>query len=270
MEAVFALAAPCDHLAVTHRVVSHAVPGQVAALHEIHRAVARRYADAGPNPTGVLDRGIGSGLEPNESTEIAVERTERDIIVATWSVRQCQNGDMDLRTPSESDYSTNTNPERFEAVVAFTLAIIDELRVQHVVDQSDGEWATDFPQFVDWVDHRPPPVRLIPSSGARLVFGFTPAPGVVVRVGRSVVLLFPDCLCDACNAQVDDVCEDLRFHIEAVTAGGFQEAVGWRWHQWSFGLDSRTERSMSRIERGERKALGRRRRYAYGPWTVRA
>ena len=182
---------------------------------------------------------------------------------------ECHNGPMDPRTPSESDYTTTTNPERFEAVIECAHTIMDRLETRLVVERSGGNWREDFPRFVGWADHRPPPLRLIPSSGATMVFGFTPAPGVAVRFGRTVEVLFPACLCDACNAQVSDVCEDLRFHVEATTTGGFREAVKWRKHEWSFESEGRIRRGKRMIQRQERKALGGKATLKYEPWPQR-
>lgn len=170
---------------------------------------------------------------------------------------KCHAVCMDDGTPSEADYTTSTNPERFSEVIDFAKQLVTKLETEFVVERSDGEWSDDLPGFSeDWTGQLPIPVRMIPSTGVPLVFGFTSCPGVVVRVGRNVELRFPDCLCDACNLQVDEMCDELRFHVDAVTSGNFTEKVGRRKHQWAFEIDGRRHAVEYRPPRGDRKALG--------------
>jgi len=103
--------------------------------------------------------------------------------------------------PSDADYGTHTNPERFTEVVAYAQQLVAQLHESFVVERTAGDWVVDFPRFGDWTDGCPAPVRLTPSTGVPLVLGYTSAPGVVLRVGPNVELMFPDCLCDGCNYQ---------------------------------------------------------------------
>ena len=121
----------------------------------------------------------------------------------------------------------------------------------------------------DWTEAWPVPVRLNPSVGVALVFGFTSSPGVVLGVGWNVELMFPDCLCDACNLQVDEMCDELSFHVDAVTSGNFSETVSRTKHQWAFEMAGRRRGADYRPPRGDRKTLGKRGEFGSEPWERR-
>jgi hypothetical protein len=177
---------------------------------------------------------------------------------------------VDGSTPSEADYVTSTNPDRFEEVIDFAKELVTEIEAQFVVERSDGDCSEDSPGFSeDWTKGWPVPVCLVPSAGVPLVFGFTSNPGVVIRVGRNIERLFPDCLCDACNLQVEEVCDELRFHVEAVTSGNFTENVSRTKHQWAFEMAGRKRTAEYRPPRGDRKALGKRGEVGSEPWERR-
>lgn len=184
---------------------------------------------------------------------------------------KCHAVRMDDGAPSPADYTTSTNPERFNEVVDFAKELVNELETVFVVERSDGDWSEDFSGFdEEWTKQWPIPVRLDPSTGVRLVFGFTSSPGVVLRVRRNVQLLFPDCLCDACNLQVDEMCEELRFCVDAVTSGNFTEKVSRRKHRWAFGVAGRTMTAEYRPPRRDRKALGQLGEFGSDPWERRS
>jgi len=176
---------------------------------------------------------------------------------------------MDHRIPTDEDYTTSTNPERFDAVIEYARNLIAELESEFVVDRDEGEWSEDFPHLAELNENPMAPIRLTSSTGVPVVFGFTSAPGVVLRVGRNVRLLFPDCLCDACNLQVDEMCDEIRFHVEAVTSGNFAEKVGRRKHQWAFEGAGRRTATDYRPPRSERKTLGKRGEFGSEPWERR-
>ena len=176
---------------------------------------------------------------------------------------------MDRRIPTYEDYTTSTNPERFDAVIEYARNLIAELESEFAVDRDEGDWSEDFPHLAELNENLTVPIRLTSSTGVPLVFGFTSAPGVVLRVGRNVRLLFPDCLCDACNLQVDEMCDEIRFHVEAVTSGNFAEKVGRRKHQWAFEGAGRRTATDYRPPRSERKTLGKRGEFGSEPWERR-
>jgi len=177
---------------------------------------------------------------------------------------------MKFERPSEADYTTSTNPERFEAVVGYAENLIAESESKYVIDRAEGDWSEDFPRLANFNDNSAAPVRLTPSTGAPLVFGFTSAPGVVLRVGPTVQELFPDCLCDACNSQVSDECANLQMHVDAVASGGFTDELTRRRHRWRFRSPMGNETlSVSRLARGEWKHLGARGTRQWEPWTLR-
>lgn len=194
--------------------------------------------------------------------------------VMTWTKLELGSSDgrlrsMNIEGPSDADYTTCTNPERFVAVVEYTENLIAELELEFVVDRGEGDWYEDFPHLAKSNENQAVPIRLTSSDEVPLVFGFTSAPGVVLRVGRNVRLLFPDCLCDACNLQVDEMCDEIRFHVNAVSSGNFTETVGRRRHRWAFKRAGRTRATDYRPPRSERKTLGERGEYRSEPWNRR-
>ncbi len=172
---------------------------------------------------------------------------------------------MEFDSPPDSAYTTSTNPERFAAVIDYARDVVDELMALFVVERSDGEWEVDFPRLVDLADG--PTIRLTPVTGVPLVLGFTTFPGVAMRIGPNVELAFPHCGCDACDEQVDELCEELRLHVDAVTSGGFHEELRRRWHRYEFTHpDGQQGSSESRLRRGEPRPPGERGRWKWEPW----
>ncbi len=184
-------------------------------------------------------------------------------------VRVWENAVVRPDEPSPEDYVTSTNPGRFEAVIASTRTLIADLESTYVVTIDHGDWPSDFPQFTstdDWED----PIRVTPTSGTAVVFGFTPHPGVVVRYGPDVSGAYPDCGCDACDLQPDEVFEDLRLHVDAVVNGRFSERIGRRSHQYSFAVPGVWQGGSSRkLKRGEPRLLGPRGHHRYEAWLRR-
>ncbi len=168
--------------------------------------------------------------------------------------------------PSDADYVTQTNPERFAEVVEYAQKLVEQLQEAFVVERTAGDWPAGVPRFDEGNDECPAPVRLTPSTGVPLVFGYTSAPGVVLRVGPNVELVFPDCLCDGCNFQVAEMCDELQKAVDAVTSGGFTEELTRRLHRWSFDFPSGRRAASRKLRRGEWKDLGTRDRFVWAPW----
>lgn len=162
----------------------------------------------------------------------------------------------------------NTNSDRFAAVVDCARAVIDELTAVFDVARLEGEWADDFPRLAGNADG--PTIHLTPSTGVPLVLGFTDLPGVAMRVGPNVELMFPDCGCDLCNEQVDDLCDELRLYLDAVTLGGFREGLTRRWHSYEFALlDGHRRASKRRRKRGEQLPDSTRGWRRWEPWQTK-
>jgi hypothetical protein len=56
----------------------------------------------------------------------------------------------------------------------------------------------------------------------------TDVPGLRLRAGRLFDGAYPRCGCDACDEQLDDVVEELRWHVAAITGGGLEEQADGR------------------------------------------
>jgi hypothetical protein len=127
-------------------------------------------------------------------------------------------------SPPPESYSQVTDPERYAVLRPFALALLDDLETEFDVTREESpDLSGGAAEHVDWVDA----VRLRPAhpAAAALTVAFTSFPGVLVRFGRATDLVLPFCGCDACDDLVQDLADDLRFHVEAVVRGGFSE-----WH----------------------------------------
>lgn len=115
--------------------------------------------------------------------------------------------------PPDDAYSRVTNPERFAVLHDVVRTIIDELAATYDVDV---EGLVVVPRL---------------AGAATLTFTLTDFPGVRLVAGRHFDGHYPQCGCDACDEQPDDVAAELRWHVEAITGGGFAEesdGAGWR------------------------------------------
>lgn len=127
-------------------------------------------------------------------------------------------------SPPDDAYSQVTDPERYAVLRPFALAVLDDLEAEFDVRrESPDEVSGGAAEHVSWSE----PVRLRPAApgAATLTVAFTTFPGVIVRFGEATDLVLPFCGCDACDDLVQDLAEDLRFHVEALVTGGFSE-----WH----------------------------------------
>lgn len=79
-------------------------------------------------------------------------------------------------------------------------------------------------------------VALEPAVGAPLTIRWTNFPGVNVTYGRWHEEGYPQCGCDACDENPDDLIEDLEARIEAAVSGRFSESVSFGADGWWLGF----------------------------------
>ncbi len=173
---------------------------------------------------------------------------------------------MDKDLPDASAYHRSTNPERFAAVVEFAEQLIDTLETSYEVESSSGDAEVDFRERAEGV--KGPTVRLTPSVGVPLVFGFTSMPGVLIRVGNSSQA-FPDCGCDACDLQVDELSKDLQHLVDAAIAGRYVEDLTRRKHRWNHEGPWGRCSNERRLRWGEWKLIGERGWHRWPAWRKR-
>jgi len=119
--------------------------------------------------------------------------------------------------PDHDAYERVTNPERFRPVHGAADALVTRLESDYQVERNGGDDAG-----YEGVTRQ---VELVPSVGAPLVVRWNDFPGISVRYGRWHDEHFPQCGCDACDEQPEELIRDLERKIAAVVRGRFTEAV---------------------------------------------
>ncbi|WP_132994369.1 DUF6226 family protein [Gordonia zhaorongruii] len=146
--------------------------------------------------------------------------------------------------PDEA-YATISHPERFERIVLVANSIIEHLSARYEVTVEVDEDAESR------VEERPAPdrrVTLTPASphAAPISFDLYPS-SVVLTCGLLSEFVHPDCMCDACDAQVITEVESLESEVFGVVDGGLSESVTgavrlWKEHELDASGTSRTGR----------------------------
>jgi hypothetical protein len=171
-----------------------------------------------------------------------------------------------MATPPDDAYGRVTDAERYGALQSSADALVDSLSRRFVLE------VVRTPELDPslWRDYRLTRVaRLEPAGGgAPITIGWTDFPGLAVWFGNWTEERYPQCGCDACDEDVDDLRDLLARQVESVTSGVFAETLersGWR--SWAF-IDSsgrtldtrRRSRPFSNTTRGES---------AWRPWVRR-
>jgi hypothetical protein len=133
-------------------------------------------------------------------------------------------------------YSVVTHPERFEPLADVAAALVEHLATTYQVSQAEGpavmsdllgplvrpvRWA------VRWAARLTPPDHL----AAPLTIAVTDHPAVVVCAGVLHEATYPDCGCDACDPDIEDLAESLEQLVFAVVSGHFGEFVTGPWRR---------------------------------------
>ncbi len=138
---------------------------------------------------------------------------------------------MKNESPSEDAYGRVTNPERFFPLHPAMLEILERLGEEFDVRREEG-YALDKELERD-IPLARSSVRLTPSDpdAAPVAVSFTdlPHPGLRLRFGLWWTEPYPDCMCDACDPDVDGVIEDLEELLEDITNGLYWESRDPRW-----------------------------------------
>src|SRR3954470_6086510 len=116
--------------------------------------------------------------------------------------------------PPQEAYSRVTNPQRFAPVVGAADALVVTLEREYDVETA-----------AVGLDYALRAVRLTPREGAPLVVGVTDFPGVRLRLGHWATANFPQCGCDACAEEAEDVIEALDEIVADVVGGAFVEEL---------------------------------------------
>lgn len=159
----------------------------------------------------------------------------------------------------ESAYSRVTNRERFAALHDAARVLVRELeaRYQVTVEAVEPDQAHNA--------HEVLAATRVSSTGggAPVTVAWTAFPGLSVRFGQWHVERFPDCGCDGCDEQLDDVAEHLRRKVASVVAGDFAETQSSYEFVYPDGGNSGSSGGLT-----QRWLRGRTRRYE--AWPLRA
>lgn len=142
----------------------------------------------------------------------------------------------------DSPYERVTNPERFARLHQVANELMRELqeRFEVLVEAVAPEGEHPRSQALS-------AVRVSPRNGAAAVtITQTSFPGLFVRFGSEHSEHFPSCGCDACDERPDEVADNLREKVLAVTRGRFSEPPGGHEFIYDNGRESgqgRTRRS---------------------------
>lgn len=158
----------------------------------------------------------------------------------------------------ESAYERVTNPERFLALHQEANDLVAKLcqRYDVLVEPvaPEGDHVTG--GVISGV-------RISPGNdGAAITITLTGFPGLYVRFGEKHKETFPQCGCDACGEESDQLADDLRRKVQCVAQGGFSEPPGGYEfifdkgdHSWGQGVRELARRTPTR---------------RYEPWPPRA
>ena len=127
--------------------------------------------------------------------------------------------------PLPEAYSRVTNPERFRPLHTAMQEMIGRLENDFEVDRTEGYGLDE--ELERRLELADPCVRLSPrdTDSAPITVAFTTFPGLHLRFGRWYKEPFPGCGCDACDESAEGEIERLNEMVDAVTAGGFSEAI---------------------------------------------
>jgi hypothetical protein len=124
-----------------------------------------------------------------------------------------------------------------------------------------------------------PSIRLVPSDpeAAPIAVGFTPFPGIVVRLGRWHMDGYPSCGCDACDETAEIEIRRFQRTIDDVIAGRFREAltlplIGSARQSHRFWSETGDSGGEAKVERSRARAMlagGDRSSYEWSPWPRR-
>jgi hypothetical protein len=130
-----------------------------------------------------------------------------------------------------------SDPERYRILHRRGRELLDRLATEFAVDRADVTGREPSPLTSSAVA---PAVRLSPRdlrAGPQVTVVFTRFPGLAVRCGRWHKFPLPDCGCDACDEDPEQLREQLEDHVGALVSGNFRERLSQRRGVWLVEYD---------------------------------
>lgn len=172
--------------------------------------------------------------------------------------------------PPDDAYGRVTNPERYSVVVDAARELIDRLIRDFAAEVREGSVDDDLELLDGGTRNEVVEVVSADPRCAPIEFRFTGFPGVAIRLGqRGHEELLPACGCDACDEQPEDLIDTLEQVMDSYVSGRYSEELTRRRFEYSFAGSWGRRRGVTRLERGDWKALGPLGRIDWPPWPAR-
>lgn len=131
--------------------------------------------------------------------------------------------------PRDDTYSVTAHPERFAPLLEVARALVDHIADAYDVDIADTGPLPGYLEAAEIGSAQYPVAvtRFTPrgADAAPLTFVETAYPFVAVMAGAAGLEQFPQCGCDACDEDVEEMAERMEQFVFAVTGGRFQETL---------------------------------------------
>ncbi len=154
---------------------------------------------------------------------------------------------MRNQSPSPEANSRVTNPERFGYIAKEMWTRVDQLTHEFEAERREVDPGDHFARVEGCIGTA---VEVRPTEGLPIVFVETKFPGISIALGEWMHLHLPQCGCDACDEQPEDVIANLEKWIGAVTHGGFEVEITKRWLRHSLTYHGDREAGAERLDRG--------------------
>ncbi|HQU26287.1 MAG TPA: DUF6226 family protein [Acidimicrobiales bacterium] len=167
--------------------------------------------------------------------------------------------------PPPEAYETVTDPERFAVVVERAAGLVARLERDYRVARGPvgpDDLGPGLTASALWV------IRLVPDEprAAPLTLAATPFPGVSALFGRTCLISYPSCGCDACAEDPARLTEELEADVADLVEGRFSEAVSREATRHAFVGPTRSRRGSQTRARGDGVVEAE---FDYRPWTPR-
>jgi hypothetical protein len=132
----------------------------------------------------------------------------------------------DDRVPDEDAYSRMSDPQRYVTLSRRARLLVP--RLTSIFDVRVDDVSAGLGRFAEGVEV----IRFVPADerASTLTLGLTDA-AVYLGAGHAYLAAFPDCGCDACDADPDEVFAELESTVYAVTRGRLRESASGGWYE---------------------------------------
>jgi hypothetical protein len=133
--------------------------------------------------------------------------------------------------PDDDAYSRVSDPQRYATLHRRARLLL--ARLASVFEVTVDDRVTELPDgFGSFIEAH----RLLPAlpAAAPVTIALTDFPGLIVYAGHGWSRPYPQCGCDACDEDADEVFTELERHLHAVAHGRFAETRRGEWYEAEF------------------------------------